>query len=661
MTRREQIQKIRNSISPRYIRSVLMDLSVFHRQVASDQIVASAEKAAALMEEVGLKTNLYSFTNVEDYCLKTPNDMAWSFWQAKAGWCEVVGEEGRKIADYRSDPLSILRESISCDYRNEPIEVIYMDRGTEEENYADMDFTGKVVFMKNQGDMAVNVGSYLSWAVKKRGAIGYITSVVGTVPDIRGSWNLYDTIAWARAFPGTFAFGITPREGDRLERTYYEKQKKGEKLYIRCFVDSEADPVGTMANAEATIEGTNPEEEVVIFAHLCHPRPSVNDNLSGCSAVLSAMYALNELITRGILPQPKRSIRGIVGPEMRGSLAEIYRKGRKNTRAVFNMDMVGTDQGNPGAGAVFLSDAPRATPNITNDVASFCLEEVMKDVHNCGVDWLCTHNLTQTAFSADSDQDMWNDPVLDSPCAYMGQYPDPYFHSSSDDISVIDPTLIARSASVAAAFAYIIATLEVDDLPLFMAKGCENMTRSIVREEYNGDKAYYATIASHLRDYYLGCCDKYAGYFDGEDKARAEELISAQKENISTVIGAVANSILGCRVNLDDYPCDGSDLPEKYQYVPERHFIGRIWDLPGFAARVEGGTELLREYNMKHRGFNVNRCDATSIFYADGKRTLAECIARTCIDRKESRREEMAETLHDYFQLLVKLGLVTIK
>jgi len=660
MNRREQVQRIRNAINPRYIRSVLMDLSVFHRQVASDQIIASAEKARDLMLGVGLNAKLYSFTNVEDYCLRTPNDMAWSFWQAYEGWCEIVGEEGRKIADFHADPICILRESASCDYRETPVEVVYMDRGVKEEDYADVDFTGKVIFFKNKNDMPVTAANYVGWAVR-RGAVGYISGLVSTDPGIRGTWNQYETISWARAYPGVFGFGITPKEADRLERIYYEKKKSGEGLFVRCYIDAEAREVGTMANAEATIEGENTEEEILIFAHLCHPRPSANDNLSGCSAVLSAMYALNDLITRGVLPKPKRNIRGIVGPEMRGSLAEIHRKDRVNTRATFNMDMVGTDQGNPSAGPVFLADAPRSTPNITNDVASFCLREIMKDVHNRGVGWLCTHNMAYSPFSADSDQDMWNDPVLDAPCAYMGQTPDPYYHSSSDDISVIDPTLIARSAAVAAAYAYTMATLDVSDLPILMAQGCENMARFAAWEEYNGDDKAYATAMRHLRDYYLASCDKYAEFFTGEDRVKAEEVIAIRRENIIATLDGMASSVLGRRVNLDDYPCDGRELPEKYQFVPCRDFIGRIWDLPGYAKRQEGGLEKLREYNRAKKPVALKSADVISMYYVNGERTFAECISRAMVDCKIENKAEVAEAVYDYYRFLIDLGLLTEK
>jgi len=658
--RREQVQKIRNAINPRYIRSVLMDLSVYHRLTTSDGIVGAADKAVELMKNAGLKTNLYRYHQNDDCFLKTPCGMEWGFWQCKAGWCEIVGEDGRKLADHQADPISILDNSVSCDYRSTPVEVIYMDRGPEEEKYADIDFTGKIIFIKNQTGNYFNTRAYTSWAIGKRGAIGHILSAVGVAEGLRGTWNQYETISWSGAYKNAFAFGITPKEGDRLERLILEKRAKGEKLEVYCYVDATTDGFDYMHNAEGIIEGENPNEEILLYAHLCHARPSANDNLSGCSAVLAAMYALNELISRGMLPKPKRSIRGVLGAEMIGSLAEVYRKDRVNTRAVFSMDMVGAQQGPVGVGPVFLSDAPRSTPNISNDIASFCMEEVSKDITNYGVEWVCCHNMTETSYSPGSDPDVWNDPMSGAPCSYTGQWPDRFYHSSSDDIATIDPTLIARSAAISAAYAYILATLDVSDLPLFMAKGCENMTRTVVRNGFDGDEAYYGMTMNHLRDFYLKCCDQYVTFFDGEEKAAVEAMVAEQKKRIDAVITSTVCSVLGKDVDLSDYPSDGRDLPAEYQYVPEKDFIGRVFDLGGLCKR-NGCYEVYEEFEKNYGRFSFNRCNMIGLFYTDGNHSLAESATRSCLDRRVKDREGMVKALHEYFKVFMAAGVMRIK
>jgi len=666
MTRREQVQQIRNAINPRYIRSVLMDLSVFHREDSSDGIIAAAHTAEDLFKKAGLKTHLHTFTDHEDYYKTTPSMREWRFWQATEGWCEVVGEPGRKIADVRADPICVHRMSFPCDYRDKPVEIVLMDKGSDEKNYEGVDFEGKIIFIQNQTGHYFNLGAYTSWAIGKRGAVGSIVSAVATVPGLRGTWNQYDTISWARSYWGSFSFGITPKEGDRLANLYYAKKAKGEKLEVYCYikVEEEIPEKSIMKNAEGYIEGTG-DEEVVLYAHLCHPRPSTNDNLSGCSAVLSAMYALNELISRGALPRPKRTIRGIVGPEMMGTVAEIYRTDHDvhKIRAAINMDMVGAQQGPVGVGPVFLCDAPRSTPNFVNDVASLCMEEVTKDIQNFGLEYVCTHNMTQTTFSPGSDHDVWSDPESGVPCPCLGQWPDRFYHSSSDDISTMDPTLIARSAAISAAYAYIIATLEPEDLPLIMAKGLENMTRTVIHAGYDGDLEYYCKTMHHIRDYYLACCDQYVTFFDGEDKKVVADTVAAQKERINAIFQNTVDSILNCSIDLDAYPYDGSELPEKYQFVPKKHFIGKPFSLSRLGDNFENGAELIAEFERNQK-VAMNRCDFLSLYYSNGERTFAECITRSMLDRQvkgEKAQQLLIDTVYDYFMLLEKLGGVTIK
>jgi len=658
MTRREQVQTIKRAVNPRYIRSVLMDLSAIHREDASDGFNAAAAKVVDLFGKAGLETASYTFSKDDEFNKVTPAH-DWKFWQAKEGWLEVVGETGRKLADVRADPICVHRMSVSCDYRNKPVEVVMMDRGYEEENYADVDFEGKIIFIKEQVGPSLNTRLYTNWAVGKRGAVGHILSAVATVPGVRGHWNQYDTIAWNRAYPGAFSFGITPREGDRLANLYYEKKAKGEKLYVYCYIDADKSGNDELTNAEGIIRGET-DEEILLYAHLCHPRPSANDNLSGCSAVLGGMYALNELISRGVLPRPKRTIRGVLGAEMTGTSAEIYRPDhdRKKLRATFNMDMVGAQQGPVGVGPLCLSDTPRTTPNICNDVASFCMEEVGKDTTNAGSGWVSFHNMTQTVFSPGSDHDIWNDPELEAPCARLGQWPDTQYHSSSDDITSVDPSLIAKSAAIAVSYAYIMATLDVSDLPLFMAKGCENMTRTIVRDGFDGDEAEFGKRMHHIRDFYLGCCDHYTTFFTGEEKDAVASLVKEQKERVRTMAGLLVDSMVGHHIDLDAYPYDGRELPEKYQFVAKKHFFGKIFELSSLAHRAENGKELVAEYEAK--GYSVNRCDFLTLYYCNGERTFAECITRAMIDQNVKNKDYIINAIYELFMLLHKLGSVTI-
>lgn len=664
MNRKEQVRTIKHAVNPRVIRSIIMDLSVYHRHTTSTQIQLAAEHARDLFAQYGLDAGLYTFpSSPKDHYMVTPFPQCW---MCRHGWCELVGEEGRHIADYDADPISILDDTVSMDRRDEPVEIILMDRGPEEEKYADVDFTGKLIFIKSQEGHYFNTRAYTKWACGKRGAIGIILSAVATEEGVRGYWNQYDTIAWSHAPKGCVGFGISPREGDHLARLILGKREKGEKMYARFYTETVWEGADVMSNAEGVIHGEKDDEEIALYAHLCHPRPSANDNLSGCSAVLEAMRTLNDLISRGILPKPKRSIRGIVGPEMYGSTAELCRDrtGRPKLKAVFNMDMVGAMQGPIGVGPISLVETPRSIETIVNDVASYVFREVAKDAHGYNDEWICMHNMMESSFSGGSDQDVFNDPDIGAPCSYTSQWPDRFYHSSTDDIATIDPSLIAYSAAISASYAYLLATLEEEDLVQYMAVGANNLVRNMNKFANSlEDAALVKRTMRRLRDYSVACCRDYANWFEGEAKKRTEILAEAQIARLKTLAAAAADSIYGEHVDLDAIDLTLGNTDDKYNIRIRRNFAGRVIILEDVANEIEGGREMLDEYDKKYRG-TTHGCAGMSFYYMSekNKRTLAEAVALAGIDRfvPVDKMREALESTYQYMLMLEKLGVVEI-
>lgn len=660
MNRQEQVRMIKQAVNPRAIRSTIMDLSVYHRLWTTDDITAAATHARDLFGRYGLDARLYTYpSSPNDRYRVTPYPQCW---MCKHGWCELVGEEGRHIADFDADHISILDDSVSMDYRNTPVEIVYMDRGPEEEKYADIDFNGKLIFIKSQEGHYFNTPAYTRWACGKRGAIGLILSAVATEEGVRGYWNQYDTIAWSHAPHGCVGFGITPREGDHLARLILAKREKGEPMMARFYTETVTEGVTSMSNAEGIIHGEF-DEEIVLYGHLCHPRPSANDNLSGVSAVLEAMRTLNDLISRGFLPKPKRSIRGIVGPEMYGSTAELCRDrtGMPKLRAAFNMDMVGAMQGPIGVGPIQLVETPRAIETVINDVASFVFREVTKDTHGYNGEWICTHNMMETSFSGGSDQDVFNDPEQGAPCTYTAQWPDRFYHSSSDDIATIDPSLIAYSAAISASYAYLLATMEEEDLVQYMAVGAKNLVRNMNLYANRDDKTLFEKTMRHLRDYSLACCKDYPNWFDGEAKKRVQALVDAQLPRLEMLASATADSLAGYHIDLDAVSLMIPDTDKKYDITIERNFVGRMIIIDDVAQTVEGGTEALRAYESGHRN-NTRGCAGITSYYLTGNRTLAEAFALAAID-KHVPTDALVETLdavYRYLLLLEKLGALKI-
>src|SRR5205823_5288962 len=115
---------------------------------------------------------------------------------------------------------------------------------------------------------------------------------------------------------------------------------------------------GESSIVTAALAGTLPGE-VLVTAHLCHPRPGANDNASGAAAALEVARVLAELDREGRLPQPRRTIRWLWMPEFTGTYAWIARDPAvaARTLAAVNLDMVGERQDDCGS-TFLLEQAP---------------------------------------------------------------------------------------------------------------------------------------------------------------------------------------------------------------------------------------------------------------------------------------------------------------
>ena len=120
-------------------------------------------------------------------------------------------------------------------------------------------------------------------------------------------------------------FMIPPALGKRLR----EMVARGP-VTLSGQINSRVAP-GVMTCATAVTPGQRRDQEVVVFAH--GYEAGVIDNDSGVAAIVEAATALGDLINRGVLPKPKRSIRWLIVNECYGMVgfysvkAELAKRG----------------------------------------------------------------------------------------------------------------------------------------------------------------------------------------------------------------------------------------------------------------------------------------------------------------------------------------------
>jgi len=202
------------------------------------------------------------------------------------------------------------------------------------------------------------------------------------------------------------------------------------------------------------------DEEVWGVAHLCHPKPSANDNASDSGALIEAARALQALITAGKLERPHRTIRFLLVPEMTGTYCYLSANEHLIPRVVaaLNLDMVGENQ-DLCRGPLIVEKPPRAVSSFAGELLARIMEELGDDVKNlAGTSGYALFKHTVSPFSGGSDHYILSDPTVGIPCPMLIQWPDMFYHTSEDTIDKVDPEMLARAASLTATYLYFVAS-----------------------------------------------------------------------------------------------------------------------------------------------------------------------------------------------------------
>jgi hypothetical protein len=114
----------------------------------------------------------------------------------------------------------------------------------------------------------------------------------------------------------TFSFSISQRKGNYLRNLI----RQGKTVRVHAVIDSRFYTDDSLPYVTGCVRGSGSEgEEVLIVGHMYEW--GANDNCTGSSSILDSVGTLHELISSGVLPRPKRSIRVWLGFEMYGSMA----------------------------------------------------------------------------------------------------------------------------------------------------------------------------------------------------------------------------------------------------------------------------------------------------------------------------------------------------
>lgn len=536
--RQALVEEVSGEIAFRYTTLI----SLFDRVQASEGWHEAALMIKKELEEIGYPDALIegwpSNGSRYYYTYRTPIG-----WRAKQAELWLVSPQKERLCSYEEIPLSLVKHSSSAD--NVKAELIDVGTGVGAKPYQGKEVKGKIVLATGY------TGTVMREAVVKRGALGVVTWYP---PEVRSGYpNMirYTAIwpSWEERDKIGFAFNVSKLQGWRLKKMLDE----GKKVVLQADVEAEYYDSQIEILSASFLGSLEPEKEVMIIGHLCHPAPSANDNASGSGGMLEMARALRRMVDKGLVDPPRRTIRFLWVPEFYGTIPYIqaHLERTRNTLAVINCDMIGEDLHKTG-GLLNIISTPHSMPSYLNDVVgNFTkLAERLNLRSISGTKHPFAYKVRP--FMGGSDHYIFNDGSLRVP-AIMLYHEDVFHHTSLDTPDKVDPSELRRVCFIALGSSLYLAHAS--------SKETKDMARLIAR---NG-------LSRLSADYY----DSLADMCDAKDAGRLDDSFKQVKNVIKHAQHREAQAILSTLVFAE-----GGDVRgEVESLVGNLKMLGRVFHM----------------------------------------------------------------------------------
>ncbi len=647
------VDKVSGEIAFKY--TVL--ISHFDRIQASEGWHDSAVMIKEELEKIGYKDVVLegwpSNGSMYYYTYKTPIG-----WRAKSAELWMVTPRREKLCSYEEIPLTLVKHSNSADVEAELVDV---GTGVGEESYKGKDVQGKIVLA------TAYTGTVMREAVLERGALGVVTWYP---PEVRPGYpNMirYTAIwpTWEEKEKIGFGFNVSKIQGWQLKKMLDE----GRKVVLKADVDAEYYDTKVEVLSASLPGSVEPDKEVMIIGHLCHPLPSANDNASGSGGMLEMARALKRMIDEGLVEPPKRTIRFLWVPEFAGTVPYIkaHLERTRNTLAVINCDMIGEDLHLTG-GTFNVTCTPDSLPSYLNDVVvNFTrLADGLNLRSVNGSNHPFAYRIRP--FGGGSDHYIFNDGALSVPSVMFG-HGDTFHHTSLDTPDKVDPSELRRVCLIALGSTYYMANAaekEAKDMALLITR---NGISRISQDYYDAlPLLHRAEDAKKLHSAYQQVLNVIEHSLQREIQAVLSTGIFVKDRNARKEIQAYTQNLnaLGKGFNTESQKFY-SDLcrtlgtkPKQITLTADEQRLQRIVPVrskdfvcPLQSEYVEEklGQGVLRQVRL--RGYTTYE----AVNFADGKRSLYD-IARAV---SAEFGPVAAKDVETFFQILEKAGLFKLK
>jgi hypothetical protein len=275
---------------------------------------------------------------------------------------------------------------------------------------------------------------------------------------------------------------------------------------VRGTIDATLAP-GKLTIVHAYLRGKSPEREVLVTAHLDHPKWSANDNASGSGAMLEAARTVQALVAAKKVTLDK-TLHFMWVPEFFGTMAYVTTHADARAPKIVanvNMDMIGEDTVKTNS-RFYYTRTPDSMPSYLNAVLADVLDQTKAAGLTAPTGSRHTWFAEESGYAQGSDHDVFLG--LGVPSSMLGHDPDWTHHTSEDTIDKTDATEFKRVGVFATAASVFLAS--ADDTgwkratALGRAEQIADLTRRSARAETFGGNAAcvsrYKTALEALRN-----------------------------------------------------------------------------------------------------------------------------------------------------------------
>lgn len=435
-------KSVKAELSGSSAKSYVAQITRFHRIQGSPMFSEAAEYVKSEVEKLGLHQ-----PKIEEF----PADGKTKYWTytSPLGWDVEEAElwqvkpEERLLCKYTDVPQSLHTYSNATPPKGIVADLVNVGSGVKLDDYKGKKVKGKLVLASGRARRVHEL------AVLKYSAVGVLTDSPIEMPNVREALDIPDAHAYQGIWPKAvdlpkigFGFSLSKRQGNSLRSALREGKPVRLKAKVKTRLFSFHEDVVT-----ATIRGkSKPQEEILLIAHLCHPKPSANDNASGSGLLLEVARTVKKLVDSGKIPKPARTIRFLWVPETLGSVAYIGKHPEisKNTVAAINLDMVGQNQ-DLCRSTLSLDRTPDSLPSYLNDFVFSLIEQSVNEFdHPTHFGPGSTFRYRTQAFSGGSDHAEFSESTTHVPCVMLLQWPDMFYHTSMDTIDKVSEDSLKR-------------------------------------------------------------------------------------------------------------------------------------------------------------------------------------------------------------------------